>query len=408
MNSAMIIKWQFKVLFAILLGLPAIVLRLSGIEPPAPIGMAVFGFAIVASAFLLAWGAETAEKDISASLAVAILALIAVLPEYAVDLYFAYAAGHRPEYAPYAVANMTGSNRLLIGIGWSMVALISGYVLARGRTVSLKSFLFESGATLFSRRRIELLFLGIAGVYAFLIPLTRRISLLDSVVLLSLFGLYIWRVSGCEQEEPELVGVAEHLGTLPRKTRRLTVSGLFLYAAIVVLSSAEPFANALVHTGKAWGIDEFLLVQWLAPLASESPEFVVAFLLAFRKKTDSAIGTLLSSKVNQWTLLIGSIPLAYLAGGGSWSMHLDARQVEEVFLTASQTLLGLAFLINLKLTVFEGLALFLLFIAQFFFPQTEARLWLSVLYLIIAGAIFFVQRKRVIADFSGFWSKKCP
>ena len=45
------------------------------------------------------------------------------------------------------------------------------------------------------------------------------------------------------------------------------------------LAAAEPFAEGLVQTGETLGIDEFLLVQWLAPLASEAPEFLVAALL---------------------------------------------------------------------------------------------------------------------------------
>src|SRR5438552_1515036 len=44
--------------------------------------MLVFGPAVVASAFLLVWAAEAAQRDISGSLATAILAVIAVLPEY--------------------------------------------------------------------------------------------------------------------------------------------------------------------------------------------------------------------------------------------------------------------------------------------------------------------------------------
>ena len=65
--------------------------------------------------------------------AMAVLAFIAVLPEYAVDLYFASTAASKPEYAQYAAANMTGSNRLLIGVGWSVVALCSVYAALRKR-----------------------------------------------------------------------------------------------------------------------------------------------------------------------------------------------------------------------------------------------------------------------------------
>ena len=71
--------------------------------------------------------------DISGSLAIAILALIAVLPEYAVDLYFSYTGGGDPSYTQFAAANMTGSNRLLIGIGWPLVAFVAFWAMRRRR-----------------------------------------------------------------------------------------------------------------------------------------------------------------------------------------------------------------------------------------------------------------------------------
>ena len=85
-----------------------------------------------APAFLLAWGAEALQLDISQGLALALLALIAVLPEYAVDFVFTWKAGEDPdEFAPLALANMTGGNRLLIGIGWSMVVLLAAWRITR-------------------------------------------------------------------------------------------------------------------------------------------------------------------------------------------------------------------------------------------------------------------------------------
>ena len=60
----------------------------------------LFGLGIVGAAFLLSWAAETAQLDISAGLAAAVLALIAVLPEYAVDFVFGRRVGtptSRPE-----------------------------------------------------------------------------------------------------------------------------------------------------------------------------------------------------------------------------------------------------------------------------------------------------------------------
>ena len=99
-------------------------------------------------------------------------------------------------------------------------------------------------------------------------------------------------------------------------------------------SCRPPFEDgekSLVATGKGMGIDEFLLVQWVAPLASESPEFIVAFLFALKGAAAAGMGTMISSKVNQWTLLVGALPAAFaLSGGHLGAMHLDTRLIVEL------------------------------------------------------------------------------
>jgi|SRR5438132_5014694 len=138
----------------------------------------------------------------------------------------------------------------------------------------------------------------------------------------------------------------------------------------------------------------FLLVQWLAPLASEAPELIVAGVLALRGHDDAALGTLLSSKVNQWTLLVGSLPVAFVIGSGSAAgIILDARQTEEFILTATQTLLGFAVLVDLRLSVFEAVALLVLFAAQFPFPQPAVRLGFSAAYAVLAIALLVWRRR---------------
>ena len=379
----------FKIALAFAVAAPALVLRLAGIHPPPLVAMLAFGSAVVASAFLLVWAAEAARHDISGSLATAILAVIAVLPEYAVDLYFAWSAGRIPQNAHYAAANMTGSNRLLLGLGWPFVAVLFAWgAFRRGQRVTT--------VELHGSRRTELAFLAAASLYSLIIPVTRRLALYDSVVLLALFGLYLWRAATGEQSEPDLVGVARRVGEMPPRLRRLTVAGMFVAATVIVLLAAEPFAQALVSGGRQLGIDEFLLVQWFAPLASESPELLVAAVLALRGHQDASLGTLLSSKVNQWTLLVGSLPVAYAIGGGAaGGIVLDARQTEEFILTAAQTLLGLAVLIDLRFALWEALALFALFAVQFPFPQTSVRLALAAGYVAIA-VVLLVRRRAEI------------
>jgi cation:H+ antiporter len=398
LSTPMQISSWLKIAAAFAVALPVVALRLGGVHLPPPLAIPLFGAAVVASAFLLVWAADAAHHDISGSLATAILAVIAVLPEYAVDLYFAWSAGHVPENAHYAAANMTGSNRLLLGLGWPFVAAVFAWGLRRRRQP-------QRALQLLPGRRVELGFLAIAGAYSLVIPFTRHLAWYDAVVLLALFGAYLRRAAQGERSEPELVGVADAIGKLPQRRRRIMVSTLFAAAAGIVIASSAPFAQALVAGGKQLGIDEFLLVQWLAPLASESPELLVAGVLAFRGHEDAALGTLLSSKVSQWTLLVGSLPVAYAVGGGPLSgLYLDARQREEFILTAAQTILGLSVLLDLRFAFWEALALFALFALQFPFPDPSVRLGFAAAYGLLAAALLFRHRRELPLILRAAWS----
>ena len=372
--------------------LPAVALRITGVHPDPVVSLLAFGAAVVAASFVLAWAAEAAQVDVSGGLAIAVLALIAVLPEYAVDLYYAYVAGHDAEYVQYAAANMTGSNRLLMGIGWPVVVIVGLYVVRRMSAENSKPMLaLEPG------NRVELGFLLIAGLVAFVIPTTGRIHLVLGVAMLAWFGFYLYKLTRGEPEEPELVGTAAAIGALPDRARRITVVTLFLVSGAVILMCAEPFANSLIDAGTELGVDRFLLVQWLAPLASEAPEFIIATIFAARGKSTAAIATLISSKVNQWTLLMGSLPIAYLAGGGGTALVLDGRQVEEVLLTATQTMMGVALILSLRFHRATAWLLLALFVVQFPITSTTGRLVLCGVYGALTVVGLIINRRHIVA-----------
>jgi len=429
-----------------LFALPAIALRLTGTEVSPELTVVLYGAGVVASAVMLSWAAEAAQVDISGSLAIAILALIAVLPEYAVDLYFSYTAGGDPTYTQYAAANMTGSNRLLIGIGWPLVAFVGFYAMRRARRrgtlvesdgddgpgevsradVAETEWLHEAGraksvshlahisyrepaVVLPPRNRVELAFLAIASAYAFLIPLTRTIAWYDAVVLLGLFGAYLWRVTREGRSEPELIGLAADIAALPRRRRRILVTGLFVFAAAIVVMAAKPFAEGLVATGARLGIDQFLLVQWLAPLSSEAPELIIATIFAWRLHAAEGLGMLLSAKVNQWTLLVGSLWVAYsLGGGGGAPLPLDDRQTEEFLLTSAQALLAFAVLADRRFGLWEAAAILGLFVLQFPFPTTDVRIVFSAIYIVVALALLVRKRRYLPGIFASLWRWERP
>ncbi len=386
---------RFLFLLAIALAaiVPAAVFRLGGFRPNPLLDTAVFGVAMLAAGFMLSWGAEAAEKRISQGLILALVALVTVLPEYAVDMYYAFQAGKAPQsnYVHYAAANMTGANRLLVGIAWPLMAILHW---SRTR---------ERGIKLATVNVVEIGFLLLASIYAFVIVLKNRIDLFDTFVLIAIFGAYLWMTGRMPKAETGLEaddepGPAAALATLSPSRQWAWMGGLTVVAAAVILASAEPFAESIVASGRVLGIDEFLLIQWLAPLASEAPAVVIAVLFVLSGRAEGGLTTMISDKINQWTLLVGMLPIAMSVGAGALTaLPLDARQHEEFFLTAAQSLFGVALLLRLRFSLVSALVLAALFSVQlavaFIYRDDAARAidsltMLGWAYLVLAGIIF--------------------
>ncbi len=394
------LRSYLPILIAIAATLPGIALRLAGVHLTPPMMAFTAGVAILGASFLLLWACDAIQTDVSQALALAVVALLAVLPEYAVDMYFTWQAGKHPggDYAHYAVANMTGANRLLIGVAWGVIALI--FWLRHRQAVRLDS-----------DRRLELAFLGLATAYAFVIPIKGSLAWYDGVVFLGLYVWYIMLASKRPCAEVEAEGPAEVIIRLPKLHRRVSTGILFLFAGAAILANAEPFCEGLVATGKMFGINEFLLVQWLAPIASEAPEFVVALVFAWRGQAGLALGSLLSSKLNQWTLLVGMIPGVFGLSSGSLAhpLPMDQFQMDEILLTAAQSLLAVLMLASLRLNISGALLLFGLFTGQLMMPSIvrafpnismgmpaeSIHRFFSLLY-VVAALTVFVQEPRYL------------
>jgi cation:H+ antiporter len=375
---------MFVLLFSLILGaLSAFFLKL--IQDP--ILTSIFGgLAIMSSGYILSVAVESAQKDVSRSLATIVLALLAVLPEYAVDIYLAYKGAQDPAYIHYASANMTGANRLLLGTFWPIIVFVAVF-LSKGKDVIGRSVIFKP--TL----RLEIFFLFIVTLYSFKIPIMGEISILDSIILISIFLFYAYVSAKSPEREEEFEGVAEVIVKLRKSVRIPIVIFLFAFAGFVIFLSVKPFVHGLIETGKMLGISEFLLIQWVAPFASEMPELVASIMLALKRKSSVALGALISSKVNQWSLLVGMLPLAYSFGLLRFSdMPLDMIQREEIFLTTAQSLFGTIIIADLKLSVWEGLWLLSMFFAQFLIPIPEIRFALAILYLLFSIILLVLRR----------------
>jgi cation:H+ antiporter len=308
---------------------------------------------------------------------------------------------------------MTGANRLLIGVGWSVVALITVRVMRRRASGS--GVPAARAVQLRPVQVVEVAFLAIASIYALTLALRPSLTWIDAVVLFAIFAAYLWRVRSAsrpgdggedaehedeDEDASELFGPASRVAALSKAPRRGLTIFMLVAAATIIVLVAEPFADSLVETGSALHVDKFLLVQWVAPLASETPEFIAVILLAMKLQGASALGALISSKINQWTLLVGILPLVFAVSSGSLSgLPVDVEQREELLLTAAQSVFAIALILPGRLTSRGAWTLLTLFLAQFLAAwllpadlRGAERLWFSGAYLVLA--VLLVVRHR--------------
>jgi len=353
--------------------LPGVYLRITGIHPDPILAAILYGMAIVGAAFILSWAAEVIQLDIASGLALALLALIAILPEYAVDFVFTAQAGREfaetgeaTQYGPLALANMTGGNQLLIGLGWPMVILIGTWRVRKTKAPPEAAEGTTATEIHLSRpQSVDIAYLTIASVYGLTLFLKPTLSLFDAVVLIAIYVLYLRRLSGAPTHEPHLVGPSAYVGALPKRTRRIVNYTMFVVAAGVILLCAEAFAHSIIELGAAIGVSEFLLVKWIAPTASEAPELLVATLFAWRLASRTGLAALISSKVNQWTLLVGTLPIVFsIFAGVLHGLPLDTGQRIELFVTAAQSVFAVAIVASRSVSRTEAWIMLGLFVAQ--------------------------------------------
>jgi cation:H+ antiporter len=377
------LSWQQRLGLTALCTAPGLVVRLGGGAAPPPLRLVAYAAAVIGAAFMLAWACEAAQVDIAHGLVLAIVAFVAILPEYVVEAHFAF-IGH----AEYVTANLTGAIRLLLGFCVGMPAVLA-LLPDRWRPHA------PGRLELAPAHRLELAVLGLGAMWAVRIVLRGQLSLLDGVVLIALYVFYVRRVATIGADAPPPIGVAARLSELPRRERRWWTSALMVYSALVILLTAVPFGDSVLATGRLVGISPYLMLQWLVPVATEMPEIVVAFVLLMHGRGGQSVAVLLAGAVSQYTLALGTLPIAYAVGRGTGPLPLAPREQAEMFLTIGLALYAVAALVRLRVSRADATIMLALFSTQLLLPTVFARLALAIVYCTLAVDVLLADRRQV-------------
>src|SRR3954454_19028388 len=193
---------------------------------------------ILLSAFIIAWAAEAAHFLIAQGLALAILAWLQTLPEFAVEAVIAWQAGKDPTKTHLAIANFTGSLRLLVGLGWPMIYFVAAGFGWRERRHFVDIELEEEHS-------VEIFGLLLPILYFTFIWWKGSLSAWDAIPLVGCYVLYLWvlwKIPAREAHEEAL----EDLGAVPRRVLRLksrarvaAILGLFAAGGAILYFSAH-------------------------------------------------------------------------------------------------------------------------------------------------------------------------
>jgi cation:H+ antiporter len=334
--------------------------------------------AILLSSLMIAWAAEASQFFVAQGFALAILAWMQTLPEFAVEAVLAW-----HQQTPLLLANLTGALRLLTGFGWPAIYLTAAFFHRRAHKSPLRRIRLDN------HHAVEVMGIFAALLYIPVIAWKGSLTIWDALVLILIYAAYLIILQKLPPEDHEEM---EDLERIPRAivmarpaARILSIGALFAAGGALIYFSAEPFLASLLALSTMIGVPQFVFVQWIAPIVSEFPEMASTLYWARRPdRASMSLMNMVSSNINQWTLLPALLPVIYsLSYGAPTPILFDAQQRGELWLTLGQAGVAVIFLLNMELTWWEAGVLAILFAVPFF--NAQAALMVTWIYFAWIG-----------------------
>jgi cation:H+ antiporter len=343
------------------------------------------GPAILLSSVMIAWGAEAAQYFMAQGIALAILAVLQTLPEFAVEAVLAW-----HQQTEYLFANLTGALRLLTGLGWPMIYMAAAGAHRRKLGVPMRVI------QLTPEHSIQVVSLVFSLIWQAAVWFKGSLGVIDAAILLAVYIGYLLIMRKLPPEEPERLEdmdlIPRRIVLAPRGLRIGAILGLFAIGGIGVFVVATPFLEGIFGLATAAGIPAFIFIAWVAPMVSEAPEGISAYYWARDyPRANTALMNLVSSNISQWTLMAAMLPVVLSVSVGHPSaIPIDALQSRELLMTLAQALVGAMLLLDLKLEAWEAIALVVLWAVQVVLsirmPDSIIHWWITGIYFAWAAA----------------------
>ncbi|HEY6986914.1 MAG TPA: hypothetical protein VH369_00945 [Bryobacteraceae bacterium] len=361
---------------------------------------------ILLASVLITWGAESAQFFVAQGFALAILAWMQTLPEFAVEAVLAW---HRE--TALLLANLTGALRLLTGLVWPAIYLTAAFIHRRNTHQPLRKIPLDL------HHSVEVIALIPPLLYAFVIWWKANLHFYDACVLTVFYAAYLLiltRLPPVEKEGVEdLETIPRAIVQAPRAKRIAAICACFFVGGALIYFVAEPFLGSIIAVATALGIPTFIVIQWFAPVISEFPELASSFYFA-RQPGKASVGfmNIASSNINQWTLLVAMLPVVFSISAGSITgFSLDPQQQDELLLTIAQSVAALMLLLNMEIGWWEALLMLILFAAQFVVPaflgEPSRRFVTLAFFIWIAIELIRIAVRRqlppALASFAETW-----
>jgi len=369
-----------------------------------PLSILWTGPAILVASVMVAWGAEAAQFFMAQGFALVILAWMQCLPEFAVEAVLAW---HRQNHL--LIANLTGAIRLLTGLGWPMI-------YATAALASRKKNKKPMGVIEIDRvQSLQIIAVLVCLAYVAVLCFKNSLTVIDAGFLLAIYAGYLLVLrkipaeGGGGEDVEDLGRIPKAIVKASRPTRIFSILFLFGVGGALIFFAAEPFVGSLFAISTTLGVSQFVFIQWIAPFISEFPEQVSAFYWARGiDKASLALMNMVTSNITQWTMLAATLPIVLsISVGTATPIVFDPQQSREMWMTLGQSLLGILFLLEMRLLWWEAAGLFALFALSLALPMFHD--WFTYSYFIWSGVELIklgLHRRwpKAFTDFAAIWA----